>query len=148
MTKECWNFGSVDRFGMVTLKSARYTADYVGKQIIADPRVWTGRGLFPPFQVMSKGLGRDWVDLHAEELKIVKGVSQRGVPLGLPRYYAKRLGIKLNAAERQMLDQAPSKTRHVWIGEQHEDISNLRAPRDQRAADASARARLYRKGKM
>lgn len=132
----------------MTYESARYTADYVGKQILADPELWTGRGLERPFQVMSKGLGRDFADYYAEQLRAQKGVTVRGVRLGLPRYYALRLDIKMSAAEKAAIEQPPSRIRHEWIGQQHEDLDYLKAPRNQRALDALARARMTRKGKM
>jgi len=148
LVQKCWKKGAVDRLGSVTYESARYTADYVGKQILADPEIWTGKGLVRPFQVMSKGLGRDFADYYAERLRVQKGLSVRGAPVGLPRYYALRLGIKLTSEDKSAILQPPSRTRHEWIGAQHEDLSLLKAPRDMRALDALARSRLTKKGNM
>lgn len=138
----------MDRFGSVSYESARYTADYVGKQVLLDPVIWSGKGLQRPFQLMSKGLGRDFADANSERLKKVKGLTVRGAPVGLPRYYANRLGIKLAAAERMVVEQVPSRKRHEWIGQQRMDLEQLKAPRDQRALDELARARLTKKGKI
>jgi len=147
---EVWGKGAVDRFGTVTYDSARYTADYIGKAIVADPEVWTSKGLAAPFQVMSQGLGRDFVDMNAEQLRLRKGVTIHGVPVGLPRYYATRLGIKLDPIERQVIEEATpeSRKRHMWIGVQKEDTFAWKAPRRQRELDALAKARTHRKVKF
>lgn len=149
MVWDAWGKGAVDRLGTVTLESARYTADYVGKQMFTDPNVWTGRGLEPPFRVMSQGLGGDWATVNEEKLKEVKGLVHKGKRVGLPRYYATKLGIELAPKDLNALVelQAPHMRRRVWIGQQR--IPNdVDQPRDQTALNRIARSKLGRKGNL
>ncbi len=79
---DAWPHGHVF-LGSVTYDSARYVADYVNK----DTRVSGGRSR--PFSLKSQGLGRKYAEEHREQLRERCGVTIGGVPVGLPRYYAK-----------------------------------------------------------
>lgn len=140
---KAWNLGGVSRIGSASFDSARYVADYIGKALTGAMAVLYGERE-PPFHVFSKGLGRGFVDAYADSLRSREGVTIRGVQVGLPRYYASRLGIE----HRRVVDQAPSRIRRVWVGGIPEEVVDLSIPREQREADTEARVRLFKKGKV
>lgn len=140
---KAWGHGGVDRLGTVTMDSARYVADYVGKVLTGDMAVWYGCRQ-RPFHVMSKGLGGTFVALNEGQLREQEGVTVRGAQVGLPRYYANKLGIKT----RRVDEVVPSKVRYSWIGGIPERVVEVGIPRSQRDLDTEARLRLTRKGKV
>jgi len=147
---KAWTLGGVSRVSLVCYDSARYIADYVGK---ADMVEQGYEGKARPFQIMSKGLGRGYVDLHGVDLRFNLGVNVRGNEMGLPRYYADRLGSYFGHTKEAMKEKvnaskAPaSKVATVWSGEADERVFNVALPRLQREADAIARQKLFKKGK-
>lgn len=98
---EAWNLGFV-HVGSVTGDSIGYVTDYVCKRLTGDQAREVYGRREPPFSLMSKGLGRDWCDEHADEFREDLGTTVNGVPVGLPRYYCKRLGI--SAHERELIE--------------------------------------------
>lgn len=99
--KDAWPLGEVHS-GQVSYDSARYVADYIGK----DDRAEAYGGRAPPFQLVSQGLGRSFADEHADRLRRDLGCTIHGAQVGLPKYYRKRLEItaeelKPRALERQ-----------------------------------------------
>jgi len=141
-----WKLGGVSRVTSVCYDSARYVADYIGK---ADIDAQGYRGKHRPFQLMSKGLGRGYVDTFETQLRDNLGVTVRGVPVGMPRYYARRLEI--DWAKERLLnpvdDKVPSsKVAQVWSGPADARVFDLALPRLQRELDAIAKQKLKRKG--
>lgn len=144
-----WKLGGVSRVTEVCYESARYTADYVGKS-------WTGgkakeaygkRAM--PFQLMSKGIGRGFALANEAQLRQNLGVTVRGVPVGLPRYYSRKLGIEV---QRERLDHEikavpASKMAGVWSGAVNDVVLRTALPRLQREADIVARDQMFKKGK-
>jgi hypothetical protein len=99
-----------------------------------------------PFKVMSLGLGRGYVDKNKDQLLEQLGVTVHGTQVGLPRYYAKRIGAKDRWLERPVVsDQAPSKVRRVWTGALRQDMLAVDDPRRQRELDAFAKTHLSKK---
>lgn len=88
----CWSRGFVHT-GTVTYDSARYTADYVQKKLYGDlaRREYVGREA--PFQIQSLGLGRDWLEENQGQVREYLKCTIRGVNVGLPRYYKKKLEL-------------------------------------------------------
>lgn len=133
---------------LVCYDSARYVADYICK---ADMELQCYSGKALPFQLMSKGLGKGYVDANAPQLRQNLGVTVRGVHVGIPRYYVNRLegywpDVKEDMRSREV--EAPvSKVAGVWSGAYygHDDASRL--PRLQRELDARAKQRNFKKGK-
>lgn len=89
---DAWGLGWT-KVGTVTEHSIRYVADYVTYKVfgVAAERVYERRK--PPFARMSQGLGRDWCDARADQLRVALSMEHRGHPVALPRYFARRLGI-------------------------------------------------------
>lgn len=147
--KKVWKWGFVDRVGDVNMDSARYCADYIKKALTGKRAIEYGEREVP-FNVMSKGIGRDFADKNASQICMNQGITMRGVQVGLPRYYVKRLGVKLTQEKIREFSkvQAPSARPRIWIGQQAEDIYELRAPRYQKDLDTYARVHIKKKGDL
>jgi len=143
-----WGKGGVAALGSVEYKSARYTAEYVIKDQLYD---WKNDPRTRPFILYSKGLGRDYADFQEEQWRERKGVTLDGIQVGLPRYYAKRLGIKYDPMEKKeegYEEPARSKIAHVWVGPAYDALLDDANPRQAREAEHIARQKLFKKGSM
>lgn len=105
---EAWGKGFV-KVGTVTPASVRYVTDYIMKAQFG-PEFYQGRP--SPFQIRSKGLGREFCDRHQDQLRENLGTSINGKPIGLPRYYFKRLGLSTSDAE--VFQRSLSSTLESW----------------------------------
>lgn len=86
-----WPYGWV-KVGGVSYNSARYVAGYVQKKLYGKgAKEYEDRGILPPFSRISKGIGERYVDKYWNKLYQQETVTVRGVPMGLPRYYQKKL---------------------------------------------------------
>lgn len=74
--------------GNVSYDSARYCVDYIFKQLTGEKRKG---GVTQPFKLQSAGLGREYMLANREKLCDNIGLTLRGVEVGLPRYYQKKL---------------------------------------------------------
>lgn len=92
VVEDAWGHGFI-RLGTVTLNSAKYVADYVGKSKFRDGRK-------PPFQAISMGIGRAFALDNAEALVQYPRLQIKGKEVGLPRYY-----VRLLSKERMELGQ-------------------------------------------
>lgn len=92
----CWPFGNVF-CGSVTYNSARYVADYIGKKLDGPLGEIAYKNKEPPFQLFSKGLGKQWAMDNSEYVTRRLGVTLNGKEVGLPRYYKKILDIPKEA---------------------------------------------------
>ena len=86
-----WSKGNII-IGTVTQHSIRYVADYIQKRLYDEAEKKDGR--IQPFGLMSKGIGKRYVLDHETELRETQQVMLNGQLGGLPRYYAKILGIE------------------------------------------------------
>ena len=101
LIKDSWTFCDWkmldDRksFGYVTRDSIQYVASYIHDKLYDYERYYmydqTNRE--NPFHECSKGLGRQYCDDNADELREKKYVTLNGVKYSLPRYYFNRLGL-------------------------------------------------------
>lgn len=86
-----WCKGFV-KIGCVTYDSCRYVAGYVQKKLYGKAsKEYDEKGIVAPFSRMSKGLGLSYIDKYWNKLYDMNTVTVRGVPMGLPRYYQKKL---------------------------------------------------------
>lgn len=91
LIEENWQKGFV-KIGCVTYDSCRYVAGYVQKKLYGKAsKEYEEKGIIAPFSRMSKGLGERYVDKYWNKLYDMNIVTVRGVPMGLPRYYQKKL---------------------------------------------------------
>lgn len=150
---ESWPFGHVV-VGTVTADSIRYVADYVIARLTGDEAARVYKGRTVPFSRMSQGLGRDWCDARAEELRESLAIMHRGVTVGLPRYFAKRLGItdadtiveksrRWSETMLQHLDEFGEECKGEFF-----DWPSVRRSNYQNLLDAEGRARVKPRGKM
>lgn len=149
---DSWQKGFVN-VGYVSEHSIRYVADYVQSKLygeVAD-RVYEGRT--PPFARMSQGLGRDWCDARAEALRASMSLTHRGHTVALPRYYARRLGIR-------EIDSLPARLEHAEevvrvhterggaeLGEWY-TWESVKRSCEQNELDAIAKWKLFKRGSM
>lgn len=123
--------------GSITMQSARYVADYVGKAVTGDRGREAYGGRTPPFAVMSLGIGRGFADKHRDQLLRQGVVTVGGKPAGMPRYYKVRL-----QREVQLLPD-------LWVSE---GVGRPRVggegslSRRQREKNVTARSTLRKKG--
>ncbi len=91
LIEDNWHKGFV-KIGCVTYDSCRYVAGYVQKKLYGKAsKEYDEKGIIAPFSRMSKGLGERYVDKYWNKLYDMNTVTVRGVPMGLPRYYQKKL---------------------------------------------------------
>lgn len=90
-----WTVPSISRnsFGLVEPLSIQYVAGYIMKKLLVNKEEYIKLGIEPEFRTMSLGIGREYVDRYAEQIKQMGYVTLRGVKNTLPRYYINRLGI-------------------------------------------------------
>lgn len=87
-----WPYG-FNVVGDVTPASCGYVAGYVRRAVLSDRDELAKVGRLRPFALFSKGIGRAYCDEHASSIRQSLSVIEGKKSLGLPRYYAKRLGI-------------------------------------------------------
>lgn len=89
-----WNKGNV-YLGNVTVDSARYVAKYAVKKLKGQKsnEYYESLGIIPEFSLMSRrpGIGADFCDKYADELKEFGNIPQKGVLTPLPRYFKQRV---------------------------------------------------------
>ena len=89
--KKAWPFGFV-KLGCVCYESCRYVAGYVQKKLYGkEAKFYEEQGLVPPYSCCSKHLGEKYVDKYWNKLYQQETVTVGGIPMGLPRYYKKKL---------------------------------------------------------
>lgn len=79
----------------VTAESVRYVTAYVQKKLSGPKAREEYGGKQPPFNIMSKSIGKRWAIDNKVYLNKYKGVTVKGRPVGLPRYYTKVVDIDL-----------------------------------------------------
>lgn len=92
IVEKCWPNGLV-HIGTVTYDSARYTADYVMKKYNGNKAKQEYGNKQGPFQLTSKGMGKDFALDNQEYIKNKKGITLYGQEVGIPRYYKKVLNL-------------------------------------------------------
>lgn len=91
---QCWNKGFI-KIGGVTRKSIGYVTDYCLKKYDKrrNKEEYERFGLEAPFQLASQGFGLRFAFANRQQLQDDLGTTFNGRPVGLPRYYVKKLGI-------------------------------------------------------
>lgn len=93
IVKSNWLYGFC-YFGSVTYDSARYVSDYIGKKYYGKFQKDKYGDKQPPFQLQSKGIGKQYCLDHKEQIISNQGITVRGNEVGIPRYYKKLLNIQ------------------------------------------------------
>lgn len=91
-----WKFGFT-KIGLAEPDSINYVAQYIDKKFYGDlaDEEYGHKGREPVFRLQSLGIGREFCDKNAEQLKHNKCTTIKGAIRKLPRYYVNRLGIPL-----------------------------------------------------
>lgn len=83
----------------VTAESVRYVTAYVQKKLSGPKAKEVYGDKTPPFNIMSKSIGKRWAIENKDYLNKYKGITVKGKPVGLPRYYTKVVEIDLGKLE-------------------------------------------------
>lgn len=86
LVRKAWPFGFVE-VKPVMLENIKYVTGYVKKKLDGPLGKETYQGKKEPFQLQSKGLGKQFALDNKKWLEQHTGVTVNGKPLGLPRYY-------------------------------------------------------------
>lgn len=90
---EAWGMGNV-YIGTVTSASCRYVTDYIFKVFNGEKAKEAYGEKPPPFKLLSKGIGKKWVDENQDYLKDnLTKVTVEGKPHPIPRYYLDKMKI-------------------------------------------------------
>lgn len=101
--KKIWNKGFI-YVTTVNYARCRYIAKYIIKNVGEKKELVSRYGdRQPPFQLMSKGLGRDWALKNMDQLQRAY-LTMNGHHIGVPRYY-KSLMTEMEADEYQTVMQ-------------------------------------------
>lgn len=87
-----------NRLGIVQVGSVmsggiRYVTEYMSYENPKLNAVYKSLGLSPLVHGMSKGIGKDWIFLHADEIRKSDGYYSNGILRPIPRYFADKLGM-------------------------------------------------------
>ncbi|WNK13203.1 MAG: replication initiator protein [Microvirus sp.] len=132
LLQENWGKGKI-KLGSVNYDSCRYVADYLLKKV-------TGKGELekygvrkPPFRIMSNGLGLDYIKRERERLIENLSFTNRGIRMGLPRYYRSKLNLDkscfvpgaLEAQKRADYEWKTDTIKRPWWGLTPKQQANL-----------------------
>lgn len=82
----------------------RYVLKYIEKQQHKEKakELYDDNGIERPFAVMSKGIGRKWLEEHREEIESLNGYKYKGSIRPLPQYYRNlmRIGEESNPKKK------------------------------------------------
>lgn len=88
--KQSWTKGNIV-IGTVTKDSMRYVTDYVHKKLYGKAKKESN--IEQPFSLCSQGLGLQWALDNQKYLTEKGGLTIYGTEMGMPRYYAEKLGL-------------------------------------------------------
>lgn len=104
LVSDAWGLG-LTHSGNVTYQSARYVAQYCQKKLSGQMAENKYQGRQAPFALMSKGIGLDYALKNAESIQKNLCVKIDGKPVGLPRYYRKKIDIDLDKLTRKAIER-------------------------------------------
>ena len=144
--KKSWSLGFI-KLGTVTYDSCRYVADYVQKRM-SGPRQLGLRE--EPFALMSKGIGKKYMEANEVQLRDKLTTTIRGVKVGLPRYYRKKLEIPTEDLMRHAEERRKDVEQlHVErVGDSDEVFESVKRSRSQAELNAIARSAMRKKGRL
>lgn len=92
--QKCWTKGFITSLPAVPA-DIRYTLKYMEKEQHQKDKIYfvDGMEVAPPFSIMSKGLGLDWILVNREQIIALDGYPRNGHIQSLPRYYRNKLGL-------------------------------------------------------
>lgn len=148
---DCWGKGFVFA-GTVTVKSARYVTNYIQKAFDGELAKKKYGSREKPFQVLSKGMGKQYCLDNEATLRKNLRMTLQGVQIAIPRYYRKILGIgEAELAEKAIVSDFEKKE---VLGSQIRSFADVDLQREiikqriQRNENLSKRLNLRKKGNL
>jgi len=91
---DCWPYGHV-KIGTVTPDSIRYVAQYIDKKYSGEKanEEYQEKNRESVFRILSQGLGKRFAIENVKQITQQKKCTMHGSPMGIPRYYIKKLEI-------------------------------------------------------
>lgn len=140
---KAWDLG-LTHIGTVTIESCRYVASYVQKKLYNKPNERNSS----LFQLSSRGLGLQWAIDNETYLRQQEKITHQGVPMGVPRYYVKKLGLDLSKTqaerERKVSEELTEKQNELNESESDIFTINLQS-KVQKDRNITARTNLKQK---
>lgn len=137
--------------GSITPKSVAYVCGYVRKKLTGQMAKEKYGDRIPPFSLMSKGLGKEYVIQNAQRLNDKGYVTVRGSKVPIPRYYKEYLkktmeDYKEKAMERgEILNQKSKELHKVKDLDSYVDYVRLQwSDRRRRKAELDAKEKRPR----
>lgn len=87
-----WKYG-FNEISNAEWESIQYVAAYVEKKLKGEKGTEEYGFRLPPFSLMSKGIGLEWLKKNEKYVRDNLGITYRGKEVGIPRYYKKKLGL-------------------------------------------------------
>lgn len=148
LIREKWPFGHV-KIGTLTYDSARYVADYIFKKYDDIKHNITYGDREKPFHIVSQGLGLQYALENKDQIIQQMGVTVRGVPTGLPRYYRKKLEIDSKEYAESRIEFQKNYTEYMKPNEEaSEALQRMRENARRKVAEIKARGNMYKKDKI
>lgn len=144
--RKTWTLG-FSHVGTVTPDSVRYVADYVQKQLNGPAAQREKRT--QPFAVMSTGIGKQWaIENQAKILE--NGLSIKGVPQQLPRYYKDILDLDTEELAEKARQRYNEWKRERYRSEPRPTHIHLQVEDWNKQSDRNiiAKQLLFKKGKL
>lgn len=140
-----WRLGSVD-WKPCTTETIAYTASYIKKIDDISQLLYEKQGRTPPFNAMSKGMGKAWALAHAHELEKLGHMYYEGKQMAMPRYYTKLIDIPEEVKQRNKeerlkkeLNTIPKRRLSLFDRDNNGFIEDVRNRRKQRSKNARAK---------
>lgn len=125
LIQSAWKFCKWDKIshksiGTVTSDSIMYVCGYITKKILGkqSKMAYEDKGLIPPFQLQSQGLGLNYCLSHQELWQEQGFLSFNGKEVGLPRYYKDKINLNDRvdtlASIRRFATERDKKEKEFW----------------------------------
>jgi len=108
--------------GTVTMDSCKYVAGYVQKKLYGTHNL--NERDYTIFSLKSQGLGLQWALENEAYLKHNEKITVKGVPLGIPRYYANKLDIDFSDSQQKQQKKVDDEYARL-IAKERRDTSAL-----------------------
>lgn len=134
MVKDCWTDGLI-HFGLAEADSIRYVSQYIDKKFNGDLAVaeYTAKCREPVFKISSLGIGREFVESNAVQLRTNQFCTVKGKRVSLPRYYMDKLGLDADLfAGHKILAECETSQSHIGRYLSDDDVYRELSPEDYR----------------
>lgn len=148
---KAWTLG-YNYVGSVTNDSINYVSGYIQKKLDGPmAKAVYGSAKLIPFQLMSKGLGKQYVEKNREQLLQKIGLTVKGEEVSLPRYYKKILEVPTEVLYEKSLKHGENVKKILLARgipeEQHEEYK-ARVARSQHEKNIRAKVALKERKKL